>query len=228
MSDITKIKVDGEPESSYQLYPRNEEFAKRAGGDTGPQGEKGADGKSAYQYAQDGGYTGTEAEFAEKLAQGQLAGTTDDLTPAQVYDAVSAGIPVKVQYTGSMYGLLSFTAFNVAESLNVIVSQTIVYVQGVYILAELSGKKSENVWDFETTTLAQNTDIPSALPNPNALTFTGAVNATYDGSTAVSVEIPSGGSGGSAIILRSSTADSTKKFKSTVDDSGAITATEVT
>ena len=32
MSDITKIKVDGEPESSYQLYPRNEEFAKRAGG----------------------------------------------------------------------------------------------------------------------------------------------------------------------------------------------------
>ena len=35
MSDITKIKVDGEPESSYQLYPRNEEFAKRAGGGNG-------------------------------------------------------------------------------------------------------------------------------------------------------------------------------------------------
>ena len=32
MNDITKIKVDGGPESSYQLYPRNEEFAKRAGG----------------------------------------------------------------------------------------------------------------------------------------------------------------------------------------------------
>ena len=30
MGDITKIKVDGEPESSYQLYPRNEEFAKRS------------------------------------------------------------------------------------------------------------------------------------------------------------------------------------------------------
>lgn len=30
MSDITKIKVNGNPESSYQLYPRNEEFAKRA------------------------------------------------------------------------------------------------------------------------------------------------------------------------------------------------------
>ena len=228
MSYITKIKVDGEPESSYQLYPRNKEFAKRAGGDTGPQGEKGADGKSAYQYAQDGGYTGTEAEFAEKLAQEQLTGTTKNLTPTQVYDAVSAGIPVKVQYTDSPYGLLSFTAFNVAESLSVIVSQTIVYYKGVHILAELHGNKSENVWYFKTTTLAQKTDIPSALPNPNVLTFTGAVNATYDGSTAVSVEIPSGGSGGSAIILRSSTADSTKKFKITVDDSGAITATEVT
>ena len=30
MGEITKIKVDGEPESSYQLYSRNEEFAKRA------------------------------------------------------------------------------------------------------------------------------------------------------------------------------------------------------
>ena len=29
MNDITKIKVNGDPESSYQLYPRNEEFAKR-------------------------------------------------------------------------------------------------------------------------------------------------------------------------------------------------------
>lgn len=32
MSEIAKIKVDGNPESSYQLYPRNEEFAKRSEG----------------------------------------------------------------------------------------------------------------------------------------------------------------------------------------------------
>ena len=42
MNDITKIKVDGEPESSYQLYPRNNEFAKRAGGN-------GGDGSSGVQ-----------------------------------------------------------------------------------------------------------------------------------------------------------------------------------
>lgn len=38
MNDITKIKVDGEPENSYQLYPRNNEFAKRAGGGDGGSG----------------------------------------------------------------------------------------------------------------------------------------------------------------------------------------------
>lgn len=68
----------------------------------------GADGKSAYSYAQDGGYTGTEAEFAAKLA---------------------------------------------AEK----------------------------------------------LPNPYPLTFTGAVSETYDGSSAKTIEIPSGGGGSSAL-----------------------------
>lgn len=38
-------------------------------GPAGQDGQPGAPGKTAYQYAQDGGYTGTEAEFAEKLAQ---------------------------------------------------------------------------------------------------------------------------------------------------------------
>ena len=150
-----------------------------------------ADGKSAYDYAVEGGYTGTEAEFAEKMAQEQLTGTTNDLTPTQVYEAVSAGIPVKVQYTDSTYGLLSFTAFNVSESLNAIVSQIIAYANGVYMLCELFGDKSSNVWGFNITTLAQKTDIPSALPNPNYLTFTGAVTDSYDGSMAKTVNIPS-------------------------------------
>lgn len=38
-------------------------------GDTGATGAAGAAGKSAYAYAQDGGFTGTEAEFAERMAQ---------------------------------------------------------------------------------------------------------------------------------------------------------------
>ena len=88
--------------------PQGEQGPKGDTGDVGPQGPKGdtgatgADGKSAYSYAVDGGYTGTEAEFAAKLA---------------------------------------------AEK----------------------------------------------LPNPYPLTFTGAVNETYDGSSAKTIEIPSGG-----------------------------------
>ena len=74
------------------------------------------DGKSAYSYAQDGGYTGTEAEFAAKLA---------------------------------------------AEK----------------------------------------------LPNPYPLTFTGAVSGSYDGSTPLSVEIPSGGSGGGGALSGLTIAD---------------------
>ena len=80
-----------------------------ADGRDGADGQPGADGKSAYQYAVEGGYTGTEAEFAAKLAE----------------------------------------------------------------------------------------EMPDKLPNPNALIFTGAVTGSYDGSAAVTVEIPSGGSGGS-------------------------------
>ena len=71
------------------------------------------------------------------------------------------------------------------------------------------------------TPLATLTD---KLPNPYPLTFTGAVNETYDGSSAKTIEIPSGGD---EVIIASSTAGSTKKFKITVDDSGTISATEV-
>lgn len=87
--------------------PKGDTGATGAQGPAGATGPAGADGKSAYQYAQDGGFTGTEAEFAAKLAK----------------------------------------------------------------------------------------EIPETLPNPNALTFTGAVTGSYDGSAPVSVKIPEGGSG---------------------------------
>lgn len=123
-----------------------------------------------------------------------LTGTTVTLTPTQVYNAVSAGIPVKVQYADSTYGLFSFTAFNVSDSMNVIVSEIIAYGNGVYMLCELFGDKSSNAWGFNVTTLAELSDIPdipAALPNPNALIFTGAVTGSYNGSAPMSVNIPS-------------------------------------
>ena len=122
-----------------------------------------------------------------------LIGTIWTLTPTQVYDAVSAGVPVKVQHTDGTYGLLSFTAFNIAESLSMIVSQAIVYYNSVYILAELSGNIQDGNWFTKFTVLAEKTDIPSTLPNPNALTIKiGSTTVTYDGSTAQTVTIADG------------------------------------
>lgn len=51
-----------------------------------------------------------------------------------------------------------------------------------YPVKSVNGQTGEVTIDVPT--------IPSALKNPNALTFTGGVSKTYDGSSAVSVEIP--------------------------------------
>ena len=79
-----------------------------------------------------------------------------------------------------------------------------------------------NAIKYLLTNYPKKKDIPAKLPNPNPLTFTGAVTGSYDGSEALTVEIPE------TFILHSSTAGSTKKFKITVDDSGTLSATEVT
>ena len=51
----------------------------------------GADGKSAYQYAQEGGYTGTEAEFAERMAA-EIPTVDSTLTKSgQAADAAAVG-----------------------------------------------------------------------------------------------------------------------------------------
>lgn len=49
-------------------------------------------------------------------------------------------------------------------------------------------------------------DFPTALKNPNALTFTGAATGTYDGSAALTVNIPAGGASGSGGALKAMSA----------------------
>lgn len=48
--------------------------------------------------------------------------------------------------------------------------------------------------------------LPTALKNPAALTFAGAVTGTYDGSAALTVNIPSGGASGSGGALKAMSA----------------------
>lgn len=65
----------------------------------------------------------------------------------------------------------------------------------------------------------------TALPNPHKLTLTGAVKAEYDGSGAVSVEIPAGGGGDSSLGITGASVGQTVKITE-VDDNGRPTAWE--
>ena len=49
-------------------------------------------------------------------------------------------------------------------------------------------------------TAVGNITIPTALPNPNKLTFTGGASGTYDGSKPVTINIPTGGEGGGSNV----------------------------
>lgn len=57
---------------------------------------------------------------------------------------------------------------------------------------EIAGKVVADGTEFTLS------DFPTALKNPKALTFTGAATGTYDGSEALTITIPEGGSGGSS------------------------------
>ena len=61
--------VDGAQGPKGDKGDKGDTGAQGPQGPAGADGQPGTDGKSAYQYAQEGGYTGTEAEFAAKLAE---------------------------------------------------------------------------------------------------------------------------------------------------------------
>lgn len=53
---------------------------------------------------------------------------------------------------------------------------------------------TENGWE-QVQTGGTSAEIPTTLPNPHKLTFSGAISAEYDGSEPVEVVIPQGGGG---------------------------------
>ena len=75
MTEIDKIMVDDGNGGQKQIYPQShaeaiidlEKFIKAHGGGTGGTGEKGYPGLSAYEVAQENGYTGTEKEWLASL-----------------------------------------------------------------------------------------------------------------------------------------------------------------
>lgn len=154
----------------------------------------GADGKSAYSYAQDGGYTGTETEFAAKLAAEGLDkalyvvnitqnsdGThSADKTFEEITQAYNEGkYSIIARYSGMDYLLAAAVPIGC-----IFMSFQTVQGAAVGIAIQLS---SDNEITTVENYLALKTD---RLPNPYHLTFTGAVNETYDGSSAKTITIP--------------------------------------
>ena len=152
----------------------------------------GADGKSAYSYAVDGGYTGTEAEFAAKLA---AEGLDKALFVVNItsngngtYSADKTFDEIAQAYNEGKYNIVA----NVNGSTQHLAYFTPVLVSFFNLIENEVGflgiNKRNHVF-YESAFLAT-TD--SKLPNPHPLTFTGAVSETYDGSSAKTIEIPIG------------------------------------
>ena len=200
----------------------------------------GADGKSAYQYAQDGGYTGTETEFAEKLAE-EIPTVDDTLTQSgQAADALVVGnrlsalseeivttseSKVAAHNTGTdTHSDIRLLIQGLTDRLNALadsddttldqLSEVVAYIKNNRSLIEAITTSKVSVADIidNLTTNVSNKplsaaqgvalkalidaiSIPDALPNPNALTFTGAVTGSYDGSEPVTINIPESGAG---------------------------------
>lgn len=175
-------------------------------GDKGEQGEKGADGssgkdgKSAYQYAKDGGYTGTEEEFAEKLASEQKNevvyvnitenedGTfSADKTAAELAEAYNKGCVLYATYNQD--GGISVFVLNAFIMEEGYTGFGFISIFGdvewyIYIINN-SGENDEVVFGEVLIGGEGGGDIPEALPNPEALTINGK---EYNGSEAVSID----------------------------------------
>ena len=165
----------------------------------GQPGADGADGKSAYEYAQDGGYTGTEAEFATKLAQ-EIPTKVSALENDSDY-APRSELPraVYVIVTANEDGTFSANKTNV-EILTAISQWRAVYCYFDGFVLPLIAFENDGALTFAMTvpieatfltymiTIANDNTVEvyaedvSAMPNPKALTVNGV---SYTGSSAV-------------------------------------------
>lgn len=137
--------------------------------------QKGDPGKSAYQYAQEAGYSGTESEFAGKLAE-EIPTKTSQLTNDSNFITAS-GAPV--QSVNGKTGVVSLTASDVGALPDTTVIPTVPI--NVSAFTNDAGYLTEHQ---SLDGYATEDDIPTALPNPYVLTINGT---SYDGSATVNM-----------------------------------------
>ena len=144
-------------------------------GPAGPKGDKGDTGATGPAGANGKDYVLTEADKQEIAGMVEVTGgggaAIDDTTPSTTTTYSSQKIE------GELSALNQANATQDTE---------IAKKANDAELAKVAKSGSYN----DLTNKPTIPTVPSTLPNPNALTFTGAVNETYDGSAARSVAIP--------------------------------------
>lgn len=184
----------GEKGEKGDTGPQGPQGEKGDKGDTGPQGPQGPQGPAG---------SGGSAELPPVL--GNLA--------AQIGDAAAGTIPV---YAGdeawvakklmdTYTGKESDTDLAGSLPTSEWVKKLAEAIANGYKLTEADKKAIAALVAADGTEFALS-DFPAALKNPNALTFTGAATGTYDGSAALTVNIPAGGSSGSGGALKAMSA----------------------
>lgn len=161
--------------------PQGPQGPKGDKGDTGPQGPQGPSGGSAElpEVLENLGTAMADAaEGAIPIADGANGWTTEKIIKAYTGDKDLLGyIPATewvVAYMAAQKALLKLLPDSAAAD------------DGKLLQVGADGNAA---WGNR---------LPTALKNPNALTFTGAATGTYDGSEALTITIPEGGSGGSS------------------------------
>lgn len=152
----------------------------------------GQGGKSAYSYAVEGGFSGSEGDFAQKLASALVVTLTTivgsnghslstwetDTTLDQVVNAIAIGRVVYAKYEGCLYSCLTSDLsskeiyFGYRQS-EIVSSELESHTLLIHMSAGLNSSCAEVI---------ESDEVISALPSPSALTIHGQ---TYDGSTAV-------------------------------------------
>lgn len=101
---------------------------------------------------------------------------SDDATLDQMSEVVAY-----IKSNKSMIDAITTSKVNVSDIVN-------------NLTTNVSNKPLSAAQGVALKTLIDAISVPEKLPNPNALTFTGAVTGSYDGSAPLSVEIPKSGS----------------------------------
>ena len=83
-----------------------------------------------------------------------LIGTTDEITPAQVYQALVNERNVMITYPNTMFGPVTFTGFGVVGDLDIVLATEVMNFEGEIGQCQLVGAISLNMWHLQITGLA--------------------------------------------------------------------------